>query len=110
MSDNKAKRITRELTLEEQERLKRQRELITKELPDLVQRDRMRKEAQEEPTLSGELRRAIHASEQSLSAIASQSGLTTLVLDEFLTGERTLRSDVMDRLAKVLGLRLQRVS
>ena len=110
MSDNKAKRITRELTLEEQERLKRHRELIAKELPDLVQRDRMRKEAQEEPTLSGELRRAIHASEQSLSAIASQSGLTTLVLDEFLTGERTLRSDVMDRLAKVLGLRLQRVS
>jgi hypothetical protein len=71
MSDNKAKRITRELTLEEQERVKRHRELITKELPDLVQRDRMRKEAQQEPTLSGELRRAIHASELSLSAIAS---------------------------------------
>jgi hypothetical protein len=110
MSDNKAKRITRELTLEEQERVKRHRELITKELPDLVQRDRMRKEAQQEPTLSGELRRAIHASELSLSAIASRAGMATLVLDEFLTGERTLRSDAMDRLATVLGLQLQRVS
>ncbi len=110
MSDNKAKRITRELTLEEQERLKRHRELIAKELPDLVQRDRMRKEAQEEPTLSGELRRAIHTSELSLAAIASQAGMKALVLDEFLTGERTLRSDVMDRLATLLGLRLQRGS
>jgi hypothetical protein len=110
MSDNKAKRITRELTLEEQERVKRHRELIAKELPDLVQRDRMRKEAQQEPTLSGELRRAIHASELSLSAIASRAGMATLVLDEFLTGERTLRSDAMDRLATVLGLQLQRVS
>jgi hypothetical protein len=110
MSAKEANRITRELTPEEQERLKRQRELVAQELPDLVQRDQIRKEAQEEPTLSGELRRAIHASELSLSAIASQAGMATLVLDEFLTGERTLRSDVMDRLATVLGLRLQRVS
>jgi len=108
MSANQAKRITRELTLQEQERLQRQRELIAKELPDLVQRDQMRKEAQEEPTLSGELRRAIHASKLSLSAIASHAGIVPSLLDEFLTGERTLRSDVMDRLAAVLGFRLQR--
>jgi hypothetical protein len=109
MSTNQAKRITRELTPEEQERLKRQRELIAKELPDLVQRDQMRKDAQEEPTLSGELRRAIHASELSLSAIAIQAGMPPLLLDEFLTGERTLRSDVMDRLAAVVGFRFQSV-
>ena len=29
-----------------------------------------------------------------------------MVLDGFLTGERTLRSDVMDRLARVLGYEL----
>src|SRR5258708_1482109 len=102
MNTNTAKRITRELTPEEQERLKRQRELIAKELPDLAQRDRMRKEAQEEMTLSGELRRAIHASQLSLAALATQAGITPIVLDEFLTGERTLRSDVMDRLAAAL--------
>ena len=32
-----------------------------------------------------------------------------IVLDDFLTGERTLRSDVMDRLASVLGCELNRV-
>jgi len=30
-------------------------------------------------------------------------------LDEFLTGERTLRSDVIDRLAGALGYELNRV-
>jgi hypothetical protein len=110
MSTNPVKRITRELTPAEQERLKRQRELIAQELPDLAQRDQLRKEAQEEATLSGELRRAIHASQLSLAVLATQAGITTLVLDEFLTGERTLRSDVMDRLATALGFRLQPVT
>jgi hypothetical protein len=87
----------------------RQRELIAKELPDLVQRDRMRKEAQEEPTLSGALRRAIHASKVSLAAIAGRAGIAPIWLDEFLTGERTLRSDVMDRLASILDFKFQPV-
>jgi hypothetical protein len=106
MSTNQAKRIMRALTPDEQELLKRQRALVAQELPDLAQRDRIRKEAQEEPTLIGELRRAIHASDLSLSKLASRAGMTPLQLDEFLTGERTLRSDVMDRLATLLGLRL----
>jgi hypothetical protein len=110
MSTNPAKRVSRELTPQEQERLKRQRELIAQELPDLIQRDQLRKEAQEEATLSGDLRRAIHASQVSIAVLASQAGITPLVLDEFLTGERTLRSDVMDRLAAALGFRLQRAS
>jgi plasmid maintenance system antidote protein VapI len=63
----------------------------------------MRNEASEEKTLSGELRRAIHGSELSLSEIAEQVGVSPVALDEFLTGERTLRSDVKDRLAKALG-------
>ncbi len=110
MSTSQPKRITRELTPEELERLKQQRTLIAQELPDLVRRDEMRKEAHEETTLSGELRRAIHKSELALSAIAAQAGITPILLDEFLTGERTLRSDVMDRLATVLGFRFQSVS
>jgi hypothetical protein len=70
----------------------------------------MRKEASEEATLSGQLRRAVHASDLSLAAVAVQVGIPLLVLDEFLTGERTLRSDVLDRLAAVLGYTLSRVS
>ncbi len=38
-----------------------------------------------------------------MAEIAARVAVTPLVLDEFLTGERTLRSDVMDRLAAVLG-------
>ena len=107
MSAEQSKRLARQLTPEERERLQRQRALIAQELPDLVQRDKMRKEAHDEPTLSGEIRRAIHASGLALSAIAARSGITPLQLDEFLTGERTLRSDVLDRLATAVGFRFQ---
>jgi hypothetical protein len=107
MTTPQARRITRELTPEQLDRLRRQREQIAAELPDLAARDRMRKEACEEVTLSGELRRAVHASSLSLSTIAEQAGLTPLALDEFLTGERTLRSDVLDRIARVLGFVFQ---
>lgn len=109
MEKREARRITRELSPTEQQRLQQQREQIAGELPEMAARDQMRKEAREEATLSGELRRAIHASELSLSAIAAQAGITPLVLDDFLTGERTLRSDVMDHLAAVLGCQLSRV-
>src|SRR5260370_6878796 len=107
MSAEKNTRITRELTPAEQERFKRDRDLIAKELPDLILRDQMRKEAKKEPTLSGELGRAIHANEQDLSDIASQAGITPIQLDEFLTDERPLRSDVMDRLATALAFNIQ---
>ena len=72
----------------------------------MAARDQMRKEARDETTLSGQLRRAIHASQLSLSAIAEQTDITPLQLDEFLTGQRTLRSDVIDRLAAALGCQL----
>jgi hypothetical protein len=110
MSTAKTTRTTRELTSEEKQRLQRQRELVAQELPDLIERDQMRKEAHEEATLSGEIRRAVHASGRSLSGIASQAGITLIQLDEFLTGERTLRSDVLDRLAAAVGFRFQAMS
>ena len=106
MEKREARRITRELTPAEQERLRRCREQIGGELPEMANRDQMRKEARDEATLSGQLRRAVHDSEKSLSAVADQAGITPLMLDEFLTGERTLRSDVIDRLANVLDCQL----
>jgi len=102
----KAKRITQALTTAQKARLNEQRQRIAAELPDLAHRDQMCKEAQDEPTLSGELRRAIHASRLPLSEIAARSRIPALALDEFLTGERTLRSDVLDRLASGLNLEL----
>jgi len=108
MSKPEARRITRALSPEELQRLEQHREQIAAELPEMTVRDRMRREAREQATLSGELRRAIHASESSLTAIAQRAGVPPLLLDDFLTGERTLRSDVMDRLADVLGYQLTR--
>ena len=103
MAESLARRVTRELTPEQQKRLLVQQAEIDSELPNLVERDRMSQEARSEPTLSGEFRRAIHGSSLSLSVIAQRADIPPLLLDEFLTGERNLRSDVLDRLAKVLG-------
>ena len=103
MTESRAHRATCELTPEQQKRLSVQRAQIASELPDLVERDRMRQEARSEPTLSGEFRRAIHDSSLSLSIIAQRADIPPMLLDEFLTGERNLRSDVLDRLANVLG-------
>ena len=106
MQNRQVKRITRELTEAEKGRLQKYREQIAQELPDLQTRDQMRKDARDEATLSGELRREIHSSELSLAEIATRIGITPIMLDDFLTGERTLRSDVLDRLANVLGYEL----
>jgi hypothetical protein len=70
MSAGRTKRISRELTDAEKRRLTQAREQIRQELPDLVARDQMRKDARDEAALSGELRRAIHASELSLADTA----------------------------------------
>ncbi len=57
MDKRQARRVTRELTSTEKERLAKYREQIARELPDLTARDQMRKDAREESTLSGELPR-----------------------------------------------------
>jgi hypothetical protein len=106
MEARKGRRIMGKLTPAQEAKLKRQRKLIAAELPDLIARDDDRREAAAEPTLSGELRRAIHGSRQPLATLAEQAGLAPSALDEFLTGERTLRSDVLDRLAHLLHLTL----
>ncbi len=110
MLQRRATRITRELTAAEQNRLAKYREQIADELRDLQTRDQMRKDARQEGTLSGELRRAIHGSELSLAEIATRAGITPVMLDDFLTGERTLRSDVIDRLTLVLGYEFSRAN
>lgn len=104
------KRVHREQTSEEANRLERERVSIAEELPELIARDQLRKEAREEQTLSGELRRAIHESEWSVTAIAKHVKLSPRTLDEFLTGEGTLPSDAIDRLVGALGYALSRSS
>ncbi|NLF08877.1 MAG: hypothetical protein GX594_12995 [Pirellulaceae bacterium] len=78
------------------------RESIEKELPELGDRDARMSEAAAENTLSGHLRRAIHHSRRPLGEIGREAGISTALLCDFLEGERTLRSDVLDRLAQAV--------
>ena len=107
MADQPVQRVSRTLSAEEQRQIDQCREQVADELPELIRRNRLAREARDEPTLSGELRRAIHSSGLSLSEIVKQAGITPVMLSEFLTGERTLRSDVLDRLAQALGYELK---
>ena len=85
------------------EQLRRDREKIAAELPDLLERRRRLEEAASESSLTGRLRDAVHRSGRPLKKIASEIGLDAFVLCDFLEGTRTLRSDVLDRLAQAVG-------
>jgi hypothetical protein len=97
------KKLVRALTDDEQQKLTDLRRLAADELPDLIAKDRLRHKAAQEKTLSGALRRLIHANGQTVDQIANRVGIEPLLLDEFLTGEKTLPSDVLDRVAEVLN-------
>lgn len=99
----------REPTAAERARLDELRSTIASELPELITRNQLSKEAREEQSLSGALRDAIHRSDLPLETISQNAGLASLELDEFLTGERTLRSDVMDRIAFAIGFQIPRM-
>jgi hypothetical protein len=62
-----------------------------------------------EKTFSGRLRRAINVFTQSPMRIAENAGITCDDLDDFLTGEKTLPSDAIDRLVKTIKLKLPAV-
>jgi hypothetical protein len=85
------------------EQLRRDRERIAAELPELLQRGQRLEEAAVENSLSGHLRRAVHRSGRPLKKIAAEVGLDVFVLCDFLEGTATLRSDVLDRLAQAVG-------
>jgi hypothetical protein len=101
--EHEARRTYRDATAEENARMQRVREECALEMPELIRTDQLRKTAAEENTFSGALRRAIHKHELPLSQIARQSGIGEGDLDEFLTGEKSLPSHVIDRLVEVLG-------
>jgi len=82
--------------------IQRDREAIEQELPELAERDARMCEAAAEDTLCGHLRQAIHHSRRPLGDIARDAGISTAVLCVFLEGERTLRSDVLDRLTQAV--------
>lgn len=96
-------RKTVPMTPELRDRWERARKETEAELPELFELGRRMREASSEDTLSGHLRRAIHRSTRDLADIAAAAGISQLQLNEFLSGERTLRSDVLDRVAIAVG-------
>jgi hypothetical protein len=96
--------IQRQIPTELLSQIERDRELIEQELPALAERDARMCEAAAEDTLCGHLRQAIHRSHRPLREIAREAGITAAVLCAFLEGERTLRSDVLDRLTQAVGV------
>lgn len=85
------------------EELRRDREKIAAELPELLERRKRLDEAAAESSLSGRLRDAIHRSGRPLKRIAAEVGIDAFLLCDFLEGTQTLRSDVLDRLAQAVG-------
>ncbi len=62
--------------------------------------------ALEEPGFSGDLRRAIVASRKEPENLARELGVDTTLLEEFLDGDASLPTAVVDRLVVLLGLKL----
>ncbi|HET6881971.1 MAG TPA: helix-turn-helix transcriptional regulator [Pirellulales bacterium] len=87
--------------------LRKDRALIAGELPELAAKHQLLCDAAQEPTHSGALRRAVHASKILLDELADRGGTDLDTLARFLTGQGKLTSDVIDRLAKVLELKLE---
>ncbi len=98
---------TKNIPTELLEQLRRDRGKIATELPELIERGRLLDEAAAENSLCGHLRRAIHRSGRPLKKIAAEVGLDVFVLCDFLEGTRTLRSDVLDRLAQAVVATIQ---
>ena len=107
MKQTKSRRSTIQLSDEQIKQLRKDRELIAAELPDLIAKHQRLCDAAEERTPSGAMRRAIHASKILLDDLAALAETDMDTLDAFLTGERPLTSDVIDRLAKILKLKLE---
>ena len=85
------------------EQLRADREAIAAELPEAIQRSERLSEAATENTMSGRLRRAVHQSRRALDAIAGDAGIPVELLCDWLAGDRTLRSDVLDRGTQAVG-------
>jgi hypothetical protein len=104
MEQPQIRRIYRPFTPEERERWLKARAQAEQEKPAILAQHARLQEAAREPTVSGVVRRAIHRTGVMVSRVAAEAGISRDQLHEFLLGDRTLRSDVLDRLGRAAGL------
>lgn len=57
-------------------------------------------------TVSEQLRAAIRESDETMLALATAAEIDRASMSRFMSGQRGLRLDAVDRLCKLLGLRL----
>jgi transcriptional regulator with XRE-family HTH domain len=101
-----AKRLQREfrdrrLTPEEFARDEEVRRKVQREFPPAQS-----KASASSDTLSAALKHAICASDKTEYQIAKDAGVSQIVISRFLSGERDIRMATADKLAHVLGLKL----
>ena len=106
MQKKKQRNIVDKLPEALMKQIRRSRTLIAEELPDLIRRDQMAHDAMREKTFSGVVRKAIHRCKILLPDLAARSEVKMDEIADFLTGEKPLSSDALDRLVKVLKLKL----
>ncbi len=115
MSDSPIRQVNRELAKDEKTRLERFRRELEVELPELRELARraesqLQDAAMHEPSVSGQLRRAIAGSGMTPAELGSRVGITGKEIAEFLVARRTLDSSVIDRLAACLNQELRAVT
>ena len=76
------------------------------EKDELIQLSLKMRKAAEEPTLSGRLRKAAPKSPLTFDEIVERLGISWEEYSDFLAGDHPLPSDVLDRLAELLGYEL----
>jgi|GEM_PF-2148901 ribosome-binding protein aMBF1 (putative translation factor) len=104
--EKQSQRIVREFLPGEQEQWEETVAKVEAELPEIIERDRLTQEAMKEPTVSGQLRCAICASQLSYTKLAAKTKVDVITISEFMCGRGTLDSDVFSRLAEVCKLQL----
>jgi hypothetical protein len=77
-----------------------------RELPILFRRDLLACDAMKENTFSGALRRAVQFGRFTLPDLAQHAKVNMNDIEDFLCGEKALPSDAIDRLIRVLKLKL----
>lgn len=112
MSFSTPHKAKRALSIEELDRLQRYRQQVSQDVPELRQEARdvesqRRAQALLEPTISGQLRRAIAESGLELPSLAQQLDLSGKMLAEFLAGLSPLDSVSIDKLATILNQELK---
>jgi hypothetical protein len=107
MKKVRTNRRTVQFTDQQMEQWRKECKLFAEELPDLATKHQRIRDAAEERSHSGALRRAIHSSNILLHDLASRADSGMKTLDAFLTGARPLTSDVIDRLTRILKLKLE---